>query len=146
MLAIIQLSRISGQSKPLWSQTRVLYAYLASVNHEILYIGKADGTTVRQRWTRSAKEGFWADLEKERRILRHGILAGEIELEKGYRLTRELLADIESLLIKRISPWGNIQSRWSRILRPGLRVICKGEWPLKRRDFRDISTGYIYPQ
>lgn len=102
---------------PLWFANRGLYAYLGP-NNEVLYIGKVDGTTVRQRWNRSGKEAFWNDLEKERGIFKHAVIFGEIELETGSRLTRELLADIESLLIKRVQPWGNIQSRNTRIPGP----------------------------
>lgn len=138
MLATVHWGRIKRDSDPLWDLARGLYAYIAPNGSEILYIGKVDGTTVRNRWTRSAKESFWDDLEKKRQIRQHIVIVGEIELDEGCRLTRELLADIESLLIKRLQPWGNIQSRYSRIPRPGLRVICKGDWPLKKCKFHDV--------
>jgi len=44
---------------------------------EILYIGKSWGVTVRGRWNRTAKEGFWDDLETERGIHEHRVLFGE---------------------------------------------------------------------
>jgi hypothetical protein len=91
-----------------------------------------NGTSVRQRWNRSAKDGFWEDLEKQRRVYQHCLLAGDVDPLRRLRLTRQLLADIESLLIRRISPWGNIQCQRTRIIRPGLRVRCLGEWPLER--------------
>jgi len=122
---------------PLWRVDRGLYAYLDPKSLEILYIGKVDGTTIRQRWVRSGKSGFWDDLEKERGIHRHVVMAGKVALDRG-RLSRELLADIESLLICRLQPWGNIQSRRQRIARPGLLVKCVGEWPLKRASFYDF--------
>ena len=121
---------------PLWSANRGLYAYVGPRN-EMLYIGKVDGTTVRQRWNRSGKETFWNDLERERVIFKTAVIFGEIELETGSRLTRELLADIESLLIKKLQPWGNIQSRNTRIPRLGLHVRCAGSWPLQKRQFYD---------
>jgi len=121
---------------PLWKANRGLYAYVGPYN-EVLYIGKVDGTTVRQRWNRSGKEAFWNVLERKRGIFKHAVIFGEIELENGSRLTRELLADIESLLINRVQPWGNIQCVNTRIERPGLRVKCGGDWPLPRRNFRD---------
>jgi hypothetical protein len=55
---------------PAWDWSRVLYSYLDPAGKEILYIGKAVGTTVRGRWNRSAKENFWDDLEEERGIYR----------------------------------------------------------------------------
>jgi hypothetical protein len=42
------------------------------------------------------------------------VLFGDISLENRNGLTRELLADIESLLIVHVRPWGNIRSRRSR--------------------------------
>jgi hypothetical protein len=88
---------------------RVLYAYFAVDDKEILYIGKADRQTVRQRRTRSAKRRFWDDLEDKRNIRKTIVRVGEIGLEEGRKLSRELLLDVESLLIKRLRPWGNIR-------------------------------------
>lgn len=139
MLVTVRWRRISRDSDPWWGLSRGLYAYVAPGAGEILYVGKVDGTTVRRRWPRSAKEDFWNDLERRRGIVQHAVLVGEIEVEEGRRLTRELLADIESLLINRVRPWANIQSRHSRISRPGLHVICEGDWPLRRQEFRDVG-------
>lgn len=120
-----------------WNQSGCLYAYLAPQTREVLYIGKAWSVTVRARWNRSGKYAFWADLERERGIRKHYALFGEIELPRSRRLTRALLSDIESLLIQRLQPWGNIQSRLSRIARPGFVVGCVGEWPGGDTVFRD---------
>lgn len=65
---------------PGWSNRRCLYAYLAPTKKEILYIGKAWGTTVKARWSRNGKEKFWEDLEKQRKIRQHIPLIGEIYL------------------------------------------------------------------
>lgn len=113
---------------PAWSARRCLYAYIAPKTREILYIGKAWGVTVRGRWCRAAKERFWDDLERERGIYKHGALFGDVQLGYPGRLSSKLLADIESLLIFAEQPWGNIQSKNSRITRPGLSVECKGAW------------------
>jgi len=74
-----------------WYTECALYAYSTVGRSEILYIGKADGTTVRRRWSRSGKEGFWDAVERERGIYHHAVLLGEIALIPGRRLTRELL-------------------------------------------------------
>ncbi len=118
-----------------WSFTCALYAYLAPRSPEVLYIGKADGCSVRERWRQ--KEAFWRDLENQRRLRTHRAIVAQIAVPEGARLTRELLADIESLLIHQVKPWGNIQSVSSRIQRPGLVVRCSGSWPLSQRVFRD---------
>jgi hypothetical protein len=128
--------RIASPDEPTWGLRRVLYAYLVAPS-EIVYIGKADYRSVRERWRRSAKPDFWNDLERERGIRQHAVLVGGVDLEPGRRLSAEFLADVESLLIHRIRPWGNIASTKTRIARPGLIVDCHGEWPLRQRRFRD---------
>jgi len=120
-----------------WDMRRCLYAYLGPEDDEVLYIGKAWGVTVHGRWKRASKEHFWDDLESERGIMEHVVLLGEISLSSDHRLSSELLADIESLLIQRVSPWGNIQSINTRISRPGLTVRCLGDWPYPQEIFRD---------
>lgn len=129
-----------GDSSGLWNVSRGLYSYLnldAGDEEEILYVGKVDGTTVRKRWCRSGKEGFWGSLETERGIYSHGVIVGLIGLPARRRLSRELITDVESLLINRLCPWGNIQCRLSRTSRPGLTVRCVGDWPLGQHIYVD---------
>lgn len=119
-----------------WDLSHCLYAYLGPPNEEILYIGKSWGVSVRQRWVRSAKPDFWDQLERARGIRQHRPVVGLVQPSSEARLTAQLLADIESLLIYVEQPWGNIQSRASRIRRPGLLVQCRGDWP-GRKVYRD---------
>lgn len=121
----------------LWKLCRGLYLYGHPEEDEILYIGKVDGTTVRRRWNRGAKRGFWEALEADRNLHEHTLLAGVIELEAGNHLSRAMICDIESLLINRIQPWGNIQCRNTRIMRAGLSVLCEGEWSYAPNFFRE---------
>ncbi len=127
---------LNGDYDPGWDLSGVLYAYVVP-GGEIAYIGKAGYVSVRRRWNRSSKAGFWGDLERERGIGRHAVLVGSVDLRDGCRLTDKLLSDIESLLIATLRPWGNIQAIQSRMSRPGLRVRCRGGWPYSRRDFVD---------
>ncbi|MBZ5553345.1 MAG: hypothetical protein LAO21_11540 [Acidobacteriia bacterium] len=120
-----------------WGQIRCLYAVLGR-GKEILYIGKCWGKTVRERWTRSGKPDFWDEIEQERGIKKHALLVGTVEMDRSRRLTHWLLMDIESLLIICEQPWGNRQSKKSRIPRPGLIVKCVGTWPSKTKTYRDI--------
>jgi len=120
----------------LWNCYKCLYAYYAS--HEILYIGKAYDCSIRERWRRSGKRNFWDALEKERGVYSHYAIAGFLKLPYGKKISKELVNDIESLLIAKIQPWGNIQSTRSRISRPGMKVVCSGDWPLKKKTFLDI--------
>jgi len=122
-----------------WNSCRVLYAYIAPDHREVLYIGKAYGCSVRERWRRSGKSAFWDDLEREREIKGHAVIVGDISETSFGRITEEIITDVEALLINRLQPWGNIQSRTSRgVTRPGLHVFCEGEdWPHLRKKFID---------
>lgn len=127
---------IHGEEDSKWSWSGVLYAYVAPRGKEILYLGKADGTssTVYRRWNADDKAGLWRDLERERGIYEHTVLVGEVDVGPGGRLTRQMLADLESLLIKWERPWGNIQGRKVRSFsRPGMEVRCNGTWLGHRR-------------
>jgi len=119
-----------------WNYSKCLYAYQMPNAKKILYIGKAWGTSVRNRWSWSGKPEFWEYL-KRTGITHHKVLIGDTYLPKGCRLTIELLADIESLLINIEKPPGNILSRETRIRRPGMQVRCVGEWPGTRKTYND---------
>ncbi len=136
MNIVIQWQLVNPTSS-LWNMSRCLYAYGAPRSREILYVGKAWGTSIRARWNREAKAFFWIDLERERKLFEHTLIVGTCGLAKPFRLTRELLADVESLLIYAEKPWGNIQSSHSRIRRPGMVVHCKGSWPGTVRTYID---------
>lgn len=122
---------------PAWTESRCLYAYLAPQHDEILYLGKAWGETVRGRWAHESKWDFWDDLETLRNIRAHRAIIGRVVLPPGRCLSHELLCDIESLLIFKLQPWGNIQCSVTRTSRPGSRVACVGDWPLRRSKFQD---------
>src|SRR5690349_14426481 len=106
------------------SYNRTLYAYLAPRAAEILYIGKADRCTVRERWRE--KKQFWTDLEREHNIKSHRLIVAEWDIPADCRMTRQLLGDSESLLIHQVKPWGNIQAQSSRIQRTRLSVMVLG--------------------
>lgn len=122
-----------------WTYTLALYAILHPRAAEVLYLGKADGCTVRSRWNADDKhERVWSRIEDERHIFEHRFIVAEFRTPAGMRLTRELVCDVESLLIHRIQPWANSQNTKSRgFSRPGLAVLCQGHWPLKRSTYRD---------
>lgn len=137
MNVVIEWQRIDADNQHLWNLYRCLYCYVADDN--ILYIGKAEGKSIRQRWTRSAKTAFWDFIEDELGIFEHDILVGRFWIEQARRLTSSLVVDVESLLISHLQPAGNIMCRKSRICRPGLVVECKGDWPVKLRRFCDVA-------
>ncbi|MGA3028449.1 MAG: hypothetical protein ABSF98_27190 [Bryobacteraceae bacterium] len=114
-----------------------LYAYLPPRRPEILYIGKAAGRTILQRLRDPDKDALFRDLAEQRNIQRVRVIVAQFEAAQ--KITRQLILDVESLLIHSIKPWGNIQSTRSRgVSRPGLTAKCEGKvWPIGRRTFRD---------
>lgn len=84
------------------------------------------------------KSVLW-DYFEEIGVKRWTVLAGEVFFNTNHtkRFTSEMMSDIESLLIYCVKPTGNIQSVKSRIRRPGMIVICEGDWPNKRKTFLD---------
>jgi hypothetical protein len=115
---------------------RVLYSYVDHSDDQILYIGKADFCSVRQRMRGEHKRGLYEYFD-EINVKKFNVIIGEFYLEENRRLSQELISDSESLLIKRLQPPGNIMSRSSRIMRPGLKVLCFGNWPHHRANFFD---------
>ena len=103
----------------------------------MLSIGKADYSTIRQRLHGDHKSILFRDLDRQYGVDQVRVLHAGLALGGGRRLSSELLADVESLLIIRLQPFGNIQSTRSRVSRPGLRVECAGDWPFKRKRFQD---------
>jgi len=117
---------------------KVLYANIDILRDKIVYIGKADFCSVKERLNGKDKKGLY-DYLKKNDIPKIRTIVGNIYLESDKKLSRELLIDIESLLVKRINPIGNIQSTKTRISRPGMRVFCEGFWPLVKNAFYDIG-------
>jgi hypothetical protein len=129
---------VEGDDDKRWRHDLALYAYLAPIKPEIYYLGKCDRTSVRGRASYSAKEGAWDCINERSKT--HRVIVAEIEVDQ--KLTRELLADIESLLIFIIQPCCNVQNKKSRgkHSRPGMRVECKGEaWPLSQHVYHEIK-------
>ena len=128
---------IQSTDDPAWQWRYAVYAYLAPDGEDILYIGKAEGTTVRKRWNDDDKMAFWRELEKERGIHRHAVIVGKVFLPRECDGDPDVLTDIESLLIYVEQPWGNIQCRKSRTCRPGMVIVCDGDWPGEYNVYHD---------
>lgn len=129
----------NGRWSDRWDYNLALYAILHPTAAEILYLGKADGCTVKTRWNADDKhDRVWGRIEDELGLFEHGFIVGEFRLPDGQRLTRQLVCDVESLLIHQIKPWANTSNVKSRgYSRPGMLVYCQGHWPLPRKTFRD---------
>lgn len=116
----------------------VLYLYLDPLSNRILYIGKADRCSVRQRLHGSHKDGIFYRIRNNLGVRRIEILAGMLCLPTDRRFSHQLLGDVEALLIHRLRPQENRHNTRSRsITRPGLIVECTGRWPISRARFID---------
>lgn len=143
---VVEWYGITSLDDERWNDNCGLYAYIATNRQKTInYIGKVDGCTVRLRHRARDKHKIYRRLEEEFGHYEHEIIVGDIILPKGNRLSRQLLLDIETLLIHAIQPPGNTSNKKSRLIyRPNMRVICKGEdWPLKRRVFKDTGPSII---
>lgn len=76
---------------------RVLYAYVHPRTRELLYIGKADKQTVRERLFGQHKQDVFNRIQHYRQINRPHILVGHPFIPKNNNFSSELLSDIESL-------------------------------------------------
>ncbi len=115
-----------------WDYDRCLYAYLGPGN-EILYIGLCWNSTVDERFC--GKRAMWRYLG-EQGIRRCTVVLGEVAVSSG-RMTRQILSDVESLLIFTEQPPANISCTKSRISRPGMVVSCSGYWPGGQNTYYD---------
>jgi hypothetical protein len=128
--------RDSYGADPKRNLSGVLYAYLTPDGRTIINIGKAYGETVARRFDCKSKDAFWTWAARNR-IDRVIVLVGEIRTNAA-RFTEQMLEDVESLLLYRIKPSGNVRNTLSRSIgRPGMRLRCLGqEWPAAH-DFYD---------
>lgn len=130
-----------------WEARRSLYAYLYPQTGQIVYVGKAYAATIRERMSGPHKEKVFLSLAK-RFGPSHGwatsVLHGRVSTgEQGRRITKPVLRDVESLLIKHLGPFGNTNCKGRRIERPGMTVQCIGGWRVPQRIFCDVSAETV---
>jgi hypothetical protein len=133
----IRWVELEDERDPGWQANFCLYAYLHPERDWLLYIGKADLQTVRERLHGDHKAELFDFFWQRYGIDGVRVLQGDLVLEDGRRRSSELLGLVESLLIMRLQPPGNVANTRSRPYRPGLRVKCTGDWPFKRAGFHD---------
>lgn len=81
MRARVRWHVIGEDLDPRWRNNCGLYVYLTPDGREILYVGKVDGCTVRQRWRALDKMALRRALERECGLFRHVGIVGEVEFE-----------------------------------------------------------------
>ena len=131
---------LRSRRNSLWQGSRCLYAYFHPESDLLLYVGQAERLTVEQRFYGPDKhQGLYAYIREEFKIDPHQlrVFAGLIDLPEGRRLSKALIDDVESLLIKRLQPYGNIKATKSRISRRGMLVLCLGDWLHSKTAFHD---------
>jgi len=123
---------LRGPSDPGYDSRGVLYAYETPLLARPAYLGKADRCSVWERRKSPEKRDVISFLRDEG-IPRCRVLLGQFLLAPGRRLSSALITDTESLLINRLQPLANVQCRYERIVRPGLVLLCTGDWPYRQR-------------
>lgn len=103
--------RFIGPRSECWGWSRSLYAYVHPTTDKILYLGKADGTTVRGRFHAPDKQALFEFFAQEQGINRVRVSVGTIFVDQDRRLSRELLADVESLLLSASDPLETLAGR-----------------------------------
>ena len=111
----VHWSELRSERNRLWSASYCVYAYLHPERDWLLYLGKAGGATVRQRFSGDHKQRLFRDFRKDYGIVAVRALVGVLDLEDGRKRTSALLSDVESLMIMRLQPYGNISATSSRI-------------------------------
>lgn len=130
---------VTVEDQELADSSMVLYGYVTLEKNQIVYIGKADRSTVWERHRCASKAAVWGRIYAHfGRSEKCFVIVGELALPLGRRFSSALLSDIETLLISSLEPIGNRSAIATRISRPGTKVLCRGAcWPLPRRTFRD---------
>lgn len=113
----------------------VLYAYLHGDTGELLYVGKSDSSTVRERLYGEHKDEMFEWLDDNYDMESFGLLVGYLDLPSGRRQTSQLLGEVESLLIYCLQPPANVANKQSHSARQDLVVHCIGDWQQNESDF-----------
>lgn len=119
-----------------------LYALFHPVADELLYIGMAGRSTVRERLLCPSKDRMWQYIEREHGITTCRTFVAYVALKENRRLSMPLLRGIEGQLIQALDPCANVQSTQSRRSHPGLCVRCKGEWLVPAKYFFDNDGSF----
>lgn len=134
LLVQVEWRLVTTKNRHLLDTPRALYAYSDRADH-LLYVGKADFSTVRQRFDGHCRDGVGEHLDS---VGVSGVHVRVGQIGTNARLTVALLSDVESLLIHGLKPCANVQNRRTRpIQRPGMQVDCAGDWPWEPLSFLD---------
>src|SRR4051794_2577481 len=121
MQVIVEWTRLTLDD-PRWDCRGCLYAYVDFRSGKLLYVGKADSSSVYQRTRGRHKRDIFRFLDQEYGGGEPGVIQGELGLDAGRRFSSQLLGDVESLLIYRLKPPANISGTQTRsFCRPGMR-------------------------
>lgn len=124
---------------------KVLYAIIDKATKEILYLGKADKQSVKERLQCESKQRIWEQLDDRHPFQSNDLLVivGVMDFEVGRRFSSDLLSDIESMLILGIKPRTNDKCKNTRKTREGVWVACSGYWHFSFNEFYDAGQKEI---
>lgn len=122
---------------PCWLWDKALYAYF--VDERLIYIGKAEASTVRQRLLARDKAKLRQEVYAEigGNLRRTKVLVGRPKGSSALRATKMVLRDLEGLFIRELKPKRN-ETVPVNVRRPGIRVRCTGAWPFEQSVFHNV--------
>src|SRR5438445_7777850 len=66
-----------------WNEARCVYAYLEPETKKIIYIGKADDSSPRERWNGHERDGLFEFFKLELDLEECDVIFGEVEAMEG---------------------------------------------------------------
>ena len=127
---------LEQESDPDWETIDRLFAFADPENDEILYIGAATGTTLRQCCEAPELEPVWRDL-RGIGIERVSVLVGTPTSPDGDTIEAATVTAAAALLVADLLPTGNAETEESAAA-VGLEVACDGDWPYENTQFSSM--------
>src|SRR5437660_10424762 len=98
MLIEVEWTQLDDDRHPLWADPYCLYAYRHPMRNWILYVGKADDSSVRKRLSGDHKSDDFADIELRQDTEGVRVIHRQLPGERGTLRTSQLVSDAESHL------------------------------------------------
>ena len=125
---------LEDESAPEWNTSNCLFAFADPESDEILFLGTATGSTVRERCEAGTLEPMWTDL-RGIGIDHVSVLVGKPDTVSGEPIAARTLSDAAALLVAELQPSGNAPEADTAAPAAGFQVECAGDWPYEESSF-----------
>jgi hypothetical protein len=114
-----------NEGHELWHSSGLLYAFFCPDSNKLLYLGKAEGKTVGERWHADDKQRIHFELRRAG-YKKYNVLVGDLTIHGNSNAT---LALVESVLIFEHRPFANQKHRKTVNSDVNLDIRHHGDWP-----------------